>query len=84
MHLFSGNQRKVMVPIVDVRGFMLQWPCSGLSPNRHYWFEFDDDGDLVDCDVPEHSDGAASAAMAEDCRDFFLHSALPSWASATE
>lgn len=81
MFIFSGNARKVIVPNEEVRVFNRGWPCSELSGDRHYWFEFDEDGDLVDTDVPEHSDGAAASAMADDCRTFLMEGIEPDWAS---
>lgn len=79
LHLFSGNALKVIVPRASVARFNAVWPCSPLSPARHYWFEFDASGDLVDCDVPEHEDGHAAAALADDCRAFLLDGTSPNW-----
>lgn len=85
MMALSGS-RKVIVSREGVRAFNLQWPCSPLSSDRHYWFEFEGDGvdgdagDLVDCDVPEHSDGDAAAAMAEDAKHYLETGELPAWA----
>jgi hypothetical protein len=70
MELFSGNKRKVIVSREEVAEFNRHWPCSELSSNRHYWFEFDTNGDLIDTDVPEHSDGAAASALADDAKTF--------------
>lgn len=70
MKIFSGNPRKVIVSMSEVAAFNRQWPCSELSDARAYWFEFDASGDLVDCDMPEHSDGAAAAALCEDVKAF--------------
>jgi hypothetical protein len=78
--LFSGNKRKVIVSRAEVANFNRTWPGSELNPDRHYWFEFDESGDLVDHDVPEHSDGLAASAMADDCRDFLKHKITPDWA----
>jgi hypothetical protein len=80
MEIFSGNPRKVIVSREDVAAFNAQWPCSTLRATRHYWFEFDSDGDLVDCDVPEHDDGPAASAMADDARAFLETGDAPAWA----
>jgi hypothetical protein len=82
MELFSGNPRKVIVSCDDVAAFNAQWPCSTLRDSRHYWFEFDADGNLVDCDVPEHDDGPAAVAMADDARAFLETGEAPDWARA--
>jgi hypothetical protein len=70
---------KVRVSSLGVRLFNSQWPCSTLRDSRAYWFEFDSSGDLVDCDVPEHDDGPAASAMADDCREFLESGTLPDW-----
>jgi hypothetical protein len=71
--------RKVIVSRNEVRLFNATWPCSPLSSDRHYWFEFDSSGNLIDTDVPEHSDGDAAAAMAEDCKAFLFDDDKPEW-----
>lgn len=71
--------RKVQVSRLGVELFNHRWPCSPLSIDRCYWFEFDEDGNLVDTDVPEHSDGDAAKAMADDARDFLMEDNLPVW-----
>jgi hypothetical protein len=76
---FSGNLRKVMVSREGVTAFNSRWPCSELRDSRHYWFEFDDSRDLVDSDVPEHDDGSAAAAMAEDCKAWLFDDENPEW-----
>ena len=70
MEIFSGNKRKVIVSREDAREFMSRFPCSGLDSTRHYWFEFDERGDLVDTDVPEHSDGPGALALSQDAQAF--------------
>ena len=72
--------RKVIVSREGVASFNRGWPCSELSPGRHYWFEFDANRDLVDTDVPEHSDGTAALAMSQDCAAYLFDDARPDWA----
>ena len=69
MRIFSGNNRKVIVSREEVARFILSFPCSGLRP-RSYWFEFDENGDLIDTDVPEHDDGPGASALADDAKQF--------------
>jgi hypothetical protein len=76
---FSGNARKVIVSTDGVAAFNATWPCSTLR-SRSYWFEFDDSGDLVDSDVPEHDDGPAAVAMADDCKAWLFDDINPGWA----
>jgi hypothetical protein len=78
MILFSGNSRKVICSRDDVADFNRGWPCSSLRA-RAYWFEFDSAGDLVDSDVPEHDDGPAASALADDAKAFLETGALPAW-----
>lgn len=77
IHEVSHN--KVRVTKEGMRLFNMRWPCSRLSGERAYWFEFDADGDLIDHDVPEHSDGSESAALAEDCKAWLFDDDLPEW-----
>ncbi|MFL6728100.1 MAG: hypothetical protein ACJ8FS_16535 [Sphingomicrobium sp.] len=76
---FSANHRKIIVSRDEVRLFNASWPCSELR-DRSYWFEFDNDGDLVDTDVTEHDDGSAATAMADDCKAFLEDGTVPDWA----
>jgi len=64
------NPRKVIVSREYVRVFNRMWPCSPLSSDRHYWFEFDEAGDLVDHDVPNEQDGDAASALSQDASEF--------------
>ena len=80
MELFSGNERRVIVPREEIAAFNRQWPCSTLR-DRAYWFEFDASGDLVDTDCPASDDGPAASALADDCREFLESGALPQWLS---
>lgn len=70
---------KVRVSREGVYQFNRTWPCSELSSDRAYWFDFAN-GDLVDHDVPEHSDGSAAKAMAEDCKEWLENGTQPDWA----
>lgn len=71
---------KVLVSRECVALFNAQFPCSPLSTDRHYWFEFAPNGDLVDHDVPEHSDGTAALALSQDCAEYAESGAQPDWA----
>ncbi len=73
---------KILVSSGCVALFNAQWPGSPLDARRHYWFEFDDSENLIDCDVPEHSDGPAAVAVAEDCRAFAFDGVVPDWAAS--
>lgn len=72
-----GN--KVIVSRGEVALFNSRWPASELRTSRHYWFEFDDNGDLIDCDVPEHDDGPAASALSDDCKAYLFDGATPAW-----
>lgn len=72
--------RKVIVSRDGVLSFNRGWPCSELRAGRAYWFEFDADGDLVDTDLPEHDEGAAASALADDCRAYLFDDIRPTWA----
>lgn len=80
MHVIKGT-RKVRASSRDVLAFNAQWPGSTLRATRAYWFEFDERGDLVDTDCPEHDDGPAAAALADDCRAFLFDGTLPDYAT---
>ena len=73
------SRNKVCVSSDSVAAFNRQWPCSELRATRCYWFEFANNGDLIDTDVPEQDDGAAAAAMSEDCKIFLFESITPEW-----
>lgn len=72
--------RKVIVSRELVAAFNRQWPCSELRATRAYWFEFEENRDLVDTDCPEQDDGAAASALMEDCRAFLFDDIRPDWA----
>lgn len=73
------NTRKVRVSMDEVATFNRRFPCSELRSSRAYWFEFDQSGDLVDTDVPEHDDGNAASAMADDCRRLIMTGETAEW-----
>ncbi len=79
-YLSLVGERKVRVSANGVYQFNRTWPCSELSSDRAYWFEFDNNGDLIDVDVPYEQDGSAAAAMAEDCKAWFFDDVQPDWA----
>lgn len=70
---------KVRVSREGVASFNRAWPCSTLRDARAYWFEFDSTGDLVDTDCPEHDDGPAAVAMADDCKAWLFDDVQPEW-----
>jgi len=77
--LLTTQGRKVIVSREAIALFNATWPASPLSSDRHYWFEFDADGDLIDTDVPEHSDGDAASALADDCKAYLFDDNTPEW-----
>lgn len=77
--LFTGPPRYLIVSRDEVRRFNASHPGSLLSPERHYWFEFDADGTLIDHDVPEHSDGPWVVEMVNDCRRCLRDGDEPDW-----
>lgn len=81
MHIWNGDSRKVIVSRDDIAAFNRQWPCSTLRDTRHYWFEFDANGDLIDTDCPESDDGPAATALADDCRAFLFDGEMPDWSN---
>lgn len=76
MELFSGNKNKVIVSRDEVADFIKTFPDSKLCSGgpRHYWFEFDKNGDLIDTDIPEHEDGAGAVALSQDALLFWADS----------
>ena len=65
----QGDFRKVIFDRSEVNHFNHSWPGSRLT-DRGYWFEFARNGDLVDTDVPEHSDGPEAAALAQEAKEW--------------
>ena len=74
------GRNKIRVSRTGIALFNAQWPCSELRSTRAYWFEFDNNGDLIDTDVPEQDDGGAALAMAEDCKNYLFDNTSPPWA----
>jgi hypothetical protein len=79
MEMVEIHNRKVIVSRDEVAAFNSKWPCSELRPTRAYWFEFDDNQDLIDVDVPEQDDGSAATAMAEDCKSLLFDGEEAEW-----
>jgi hypothetical protein len=71
--------RKVRITRAGVSLFNSRWPGSKLDPKRAYWFEFDAEGNLVDHDVPEHSDGTESLALSNDAQAWLEADTWPEW-----
>lgn len=69
---------KVIFNRSEVAKFRAQWPCAELR-DRAYWFEFDQDRDLIDTDVPEHDDGTAAHALSEDAKAYLFDNEVPAW-----
>lgn len=63
------HSRKVRFSKEEVDIFRASWPCCKLR-SRSYWFEFAENGDLIDTDVPEHDDGPEALALGQDAQDF--------------
>ena len=74
-----NNSIKVFVSRSEVSAFNTRWPGSPLSDARQDRFEFSARGDLIDMDVPEHSDGPAAAAMADDCKAWLFDAEAAPW-----
>lgn len=73
------GHNKLRVSRDGVAAFNRSWPGSKLRDSRSYWFEFDDNGDLVDTDVPAQDDGPEASAMADDMRELLLFKIDPAW-----
>lgn len=78
-HIQEVAPRKVRFSRAAVALFNAQWPGSTLR-DRSYWFEFAENGDLIDTDVPEHDDGTAALALSEDAQAW-LDGNAPAWAA---
>jgi hypothetical protein len=79
MKIIDG--KRVLYTADDIRAFMRQWPCSGLT-DKATWFEFDWQGDLADTNLNEHADGGAVRALIDDARAFLCSTGAvkPEWA----
>lgn len=66
-----NNGRKVIFDRAEIDAFRASWPCCNLR-SRSYWFEFDSDGNLIDCDVPQQDDGPEATALAADALEYLL------------
>lgn len=73
------SKNKVNVSQVGIALFNAQWPGSELRSTRSYWFEFDDDQDLIDTDCPLQDDGPASLALSQDCQAYLFDDLTPDW-----
>jgi hypothetical protein len=63
------GKNKVRFTKEEVSNFIQSWP--GVEdPQRSYWFEFDDNDDLVDTDVPNEQDGSWTVALAYDAKEW--------------
>ena len=70
---------KVRISKEGIAMFNAQWQGSELRSTRAYWYEFDNDGDLINTDVPEQDDGLASVALSHDAEEFFVNGTIPDW-----
>lgn len=73
------SNRKVTLSSYDMEDFSVVWPGLNYTPNRQYWFEFDINGNLVDCNVHEHEDGYWATVLASDCFDYLFKGIKPNW-----
>lgn len=79
--MIKHGTHKAQVTREEVAAFNAQWPGSELRASRSYWFEFDAERQLIDTDVPEHDDGRAAHAMAQDCERWLFDDIEPQWAA---
>lgn len=73
------GKNKVRVSRYGIREFNRMFPCSTLRDTRSYWFEFDDNENLIDTDCPEQDDGPAATAISQDCQEFLFRDIDPAW-----
>lgn len=71
---------KVFVSKEEVAKFNRTFPGSMLRDTRSYWFEFDQNGNLVDTDVPAQDDGPAAGALSDSCYEFLFGDLIPDFA----
>lgn len=72
--------RKVRVSRTGIALFNRQYPCSTLSVTRAYWFEFAEDGELINDDIPSHDECDETATLAADCLAWLDDGTSPDWA----
>lgn len=65
--------RTVLFSQEEVDEFRSSWPCNELT-SRSYWFEFDQNGDLIDCDAPNEEGGAALLALSQEAQEYLNNS----------
>ena len=63
------EKNKVRVSREEAAQFCASWPCCKLR-DRSYWFEFAENGDLIDTDLPQRDDGPEATALSEDAYVF--------------
>jgi hypothetical protein len=63
------RKNKIRFTEEEVQDFNRSWPSSNLQP-RSYWFEFDENANLIDTDVPEQDDGPAAIALSHDAQEY--------------
>ena len=78
-YLSLVGTRKVRVNAHGIYRFNKSWPCSELRSDRAYWFEFEDNKDLIDTNVSEIDDGRAASSVADDCRSWLFDDIEPQW-----
>jgi hypothetical protein len=57
--------------------FNAQWPASQLDTSRSYWFEFDENRNLIDTDC--EIDGPETLALAADAETYIFDYRYPEW-----
>jgi hypothetical protein len=60
--------RRIVMTAQDVRELRDTWPCSGVEECVDVFFEFAENGDLVDSDAPEAWDSGFSSALLLDAK----------------
>ena len=77
--IYEVSKNKILVTRLGIGIFNGRWPDSNLRSERHYWFEFSENEDLIDTDVPDQDDGPAAKALVEDCREYLFRGEIPEW-----
>jgi hypothetical protein len=78
INIVTYNTRKAGVTRQGVALFNARWPTSSLR-DRPYWFEFDEEWNLIDTDCPQQDDGPAASALAEDIKAYLRDDVQPEW-----